>query len=161
MANIAARPGMGIDIVDPFSCNGNRFKGTARILPKDALVARVRRPGGAQFTFPADRPRPRHGRDACHKQIADHLVAYDAGATGPGLRNAIQGMTILKHATSDRLLLRRVVPLCRKRDLFEWEPDPGGFQGLADRGNGSIADCEATDAIPSARMLRATRHRKT
>ena len=39
MANIAARPGMEINFVDPFSCNGYRFKGNARIVPKGALVA--------------------------------------------------------------------------------------------------------------------------
>jgi hypothetical protein len=37
MANIAARPGMEINFVDPFSCNAYRFKGTARIVPKGAL----------------------------------------------------------------------------------------------------------------------------
>ena len=31
LANIAARPGMEINFVDPFSSNGYRFKGTARI----------------------------------------------------------------------------------------------------------------------------------
>src|SRR5262245_15977871 len=30
IANIAARPGMEINVVDPFSCNGYRLKGTAR-----------------------------------------------------------------------------------------------------------------------------------
>jgi hypothetical protein len=37
MANIAARPGMEINFVVPFSCNGYCFKGTARIVPKGAL----------------------------------------------------------------------------------------------------------------------------
>jgi len=39
LANIATRPGMEINFVDPFGCNGYRFKGTARIVPKGALVA--------------------------------------------------------------------------------------------------------------------------
>jgi len=43
VANIVARSGMEINFVDPFGCNGYRFKRTARIVPKGALVARVRR----------------------------------------------------------------------------------------------------------------------
>jgi len=40
LANIAAWPGMEINVVDPFSSNGYRFKGAARIMPKGALVVR-------------------------------------------------------------------------------------------------------------------------
>ena len=38
MANIAARSGMEMYFVDPFSCNGYCFKGTTRIVTKIASL---------------------------------------------------------------------------------------------------------------------------
>jgi len=86
MANTAARPGMESNFVDPFSCNGYRFKSTACIVPKGALVARVRRPGGALFTsFLADRYR---ATVVMHVTNEWPIIspAYAVGATESGLR---------------------------------------------------------------------------
>ena len=44
LANIAAWPGMEINVVDPFSSNGYRFKGAARIMPKGARRSRASEP---------------------------------------------------------------------------------------------------------------------
>jgi hypothetical protein len=87
MANIAAGPGMESDFVDPFSCNGYRSNGTARIVPKDALVARVRRPGGALLTFLlADRDRA-----TVVMHVTNELPIISSAATESGFATQNKG----------------------------------------------------------------------
>ncbi len=84
MANIAGRPAMEINFVDPFSRKGYRFKGTARIVAKDTpefatLIAR----------YPASLLTERYRAFVVMKvEKAAPLVspAYDAGSTEPALR---------------------------------------------------------------------------
>jgi len=84
MANIARNPAMEINFVDPFNRKGYRFKGTARVVTKDApefaaLVARY------PASLLADRYR---AFVVLHVIKAAPLIspAYDAGATEAGLR---------------------------------------------------------------------------
>ncbi|HZQ00610.1 MAG TPA: pyridoxamine 5'-phosphate oxidase family protein [Reyranella sp.] len=84
MANLAQRPAMEINFVDPFSRKGYRFSGTAR------LVAR----GTAEFAtliarYPASLLADRYRAFVVMKvDRAAPLVspAYDAGSTEPELR---------------------------------------------------------------------------
>src|SRR5689334_7030528 len=84
MANLAARPAMEINFVDPFVRKGYRSKGTARVVPKGTpefatLLAR----------YPAALvPEAYRAFVVLHVTRAAALIspAYDAGATEAGLR---------------------------------------------------------------------------
>ena len=84
MANLAARPTMEINFVDPFVRKGYRFKGTARVVAKGTpefatLLARY--PAGLL-------PERYRAFVVLHVARAAPLIspAYDAGATEAGLR---------------------------------------------------------------------------
>jgi predicted pyridoxine 5'-phosphate oxidase superfamily flavin-nucleotide-binding protein len=89
MANIAARPAMEINFVDPFARKGYRFKGTARIVPR----------GTPEFEtilrdHYAGAPVPERYRAfvVLHVTKAAPLIspAYDSGSTEPELRRSFR-----------------------------------------------------------------------
>lgn len=84
MANIARRPAMEINFVDPFSRKGYRFKGTARLVAKDSkeFAELIKR-------YPASLLADRYKAFVVMrvtKAAALISPAYDAGATEPELR---------------------------------------------------------------------------
>lgn len=84
MANLARDPRLEINFVDPFSRKGYRFKGSARVVPREApeFAALAARYGGSSLLD--------HYRAMVVVRVthAAALVspAYDVGATEAGLR---------------------------------------------------------------------------
>jgi hypothetical protein len=142
MANIAARPGMEINFVDRFSCNGYRFKGTARIGPKAALDFVDL--SGANPSLLADRYRPMVVMYVTN-ELPIITPAYDAGATLSCLRKPYKAYFQLIQP-NDWSMTR----LCRRRALLAW---PARECPDLDQTVGTVAAIKAASPIPGANRL--------